>query len=78
MKNEIALEKMCAFAAEMKRIRAAFPELAKEIDRCLFDAGQNHLDSCGHGTCECQMSFEQFHDAQNRAFKTGKYNYEFI
>ena len=69
-KVEIILQKMCAFASEMKRIRKMFPELAREIDRCIFDAGQNHIRSCGHGTCECQMSFETFHARQNQAFGT--------
>lgn len=73
----MSLETMQVFSGFMKQARQFFPEFAKEIDRAIYDVGQNHLGSCGHGNCQCQMTFEQFHDAQNRAYRTGKYSYEF-
>lgn len=67
--NKIPIEIMCKFTKEMKAIRSMFPELAREIDRCVFDAS-DHLGKCGHATCDCQMTFEQFHRARNVAFGT--------
>lgn len=68
--NNLAVAKV--FAGFMKEARRMFPQFAKEIDRCLFDVVQNNLGSCGHAYCDCQMTFEQFHDAQNRAARNGK------
>lgn len=70
MKNKIPIERMSEFVREIKTIRFMFPELAKEIDRCIYDAGQNNLGSCGHATCDCQMTFERFHELQNIQYGT--------
>jgi len=75
--NKIPIEVMCEFAKEIKAIRFMFPELAKEIDRCIYDAAQNNLGSCGHAACDCQMSFEQFHELQNIHYRTTEKSYEF-
>ncbi len=70
MKHEIEYERLEEFAVALARLRREFPEFAREIDRCQFDVGRRHLGSCGHGGCDCQMSFEEFHAHRRRVFRT--------
>ena len=53
------------FAMEMQTLRRNFPKLAKEIDKCIFDVGQNFADGCGDAKCACSMSLAEFHEKQN-------------
>jgi hypothetical protein len=62
---KINLEKMGRFADATAKIRADFPEHSLEIDKCVFDAGQK-IPCCGKPGCECQITFEEFHQAMNR------------
>jgi len=77
MKSETALKRMRDFVYSVAELRKAFPEHAKEIDRMAYDVGKNNLGSCGYATCDCQMSFEEFHRRQNIHNGTTKENYEF-
>jgi len=67
---EIEMKTMSEFAEEMNTLRKTFPEFAKEIDKCMFDVGKNHLRSCGHANCGCAISFAEFHAERNRIFRT--------
>lgn len=73
LNREAELNCMKEFVREMCRIREEFSDFAREIDRCIYDVGQNFLDGCGHDKCVCQMSFEQFHELQNLTHGTGDY-----
>jgi len=67
----IDFNSMFEFIAEMDTLRLLFPELTKELDRCLFDVMNNHTPKCGHGNCSCQtMTAEQFHAERNLKFGT--------
>lgn len=68
--SEIKFLAMLEFGREMKKIREALPEFALEIDRCLYDVGQNHAPKCGEANCVCHWSFEQYHAQQNIHFGT--------
>lgn len=62
---------MMEFIGEVGAMREMFPELSKELDKCLFDVMNNHTPKCGHGNCSCQtMTFEQFHFERNLKFGT--------
>ena len=62
---------MVEFIGEISALRVMFPELSKEIDKCLFDVLNNHTPKCGHGNCACQTTtFEQFHYERNLEFQT--------
>ena len=66
-------ETMMEFIGEIGALRIMFPELAKELDKCLFDVMNNHTPKCGHGTCSCQtMTFERFHAERNLKFDATK------
>lgn len=69
-KVEANLQTMALFAQEMNALRKNFPEFARELDKCLFDVGKNHLRSCGHANCGCAISFADFHAERNRIFGT--------
>jgi len=59
MINFNSMQELCE---EMNALRLAFPEVARELDDCLFRILQNHTPKCGHGTCSCQMmNIEHFH-----------------
>lgn len=76
--SEEKLKKLLAFGKVMNRVRATFPELAKEIDRCVFDVRHNNVPDCADPKCYCKLSFEQFHEDQNAHYqKSRKQNYEF-
>lgn len=77
--TQIEFEKVCWFGLEMAGIRAEFPEFAREIDKCMFDVGRKHIGCCGDAKCDCQMSFDEFHQGQNIKFGTTNevQNYEF-
>ncbi len=67
----IEFGEMVEFADCINALREAFPELAKEIDKCLFEVMNNHTPKCGHGNCSCQtMTAEQFHFERNLKFGT--------
>ena len=62
---------MLEFCDEMNALRLMFPEIAKELDKCLFEIMNNHTPKCGHGTCSCMaMTFEQFRLERNLKFGT--------
>lgn len=59
------------FTDDANALREAFPQLAEEIDKCLFEVLKNHTPKCGHGNCSCQtMTSEQFHLERNLKFGT--------
>jgi hypothetical protein len=71
MSKRIEFEKIFEFSREIDALRQIFPELAREIDKCLFDVTTNHTPKCGYGTCSCQtMTFAKFHSERNRRFGT--------
>lgn len=56
---------------EINALRQNLPEIAKELDDCLFAVMKNHTPKCGHGTCSCQtMTAEEFHRERNIQFGT--------
>ena len=61
---------LAEFALEMKMIRGIFPQFAKEIDRAIYEVGQNHTPKCAEANCVCQWSFERFHEEQNIYYGT--------
>ncbi len=67
MRKELSekIKNLARFARVMRKIRARFPEHAREIDRALYDVGQK-LESCSDPNCDCRQSFEEFHAAANR------------
>lgn len=68
MSGKIDFETVSAFSAAASMLRRDFPEFAREIDRMHFEVGRRHVGNCGHGDCDCQMSFEDFHARRNRFF----------
>jgi hypothetical protein len=70
MKGKIEAGEMIEFGIETSRLRRKFPQLAKEIDKCFFDAFNKNVPKCGHATCGCQRSFEEFHSERNALFGT--------
>lgn len=67
--KEIGLGRAEEFAMEMQTLRRNFPELRREIDKCIFDVAQNFIGSCGEVKCNCSMSFAEFHALQNAIFE---------
>ncbi len=66
---------------EINTLRQIFPEIAKELDKCLFEVMSNHTPKCGHGTCSCQvMTAGKFHSERNLKFGTANEakSHEFI
>ena len=84
-KGEIEMSKildfgeMFEFCNELNVLRQMFPELAPELDKCLFEVLNNHTPKCGHGSCSCQtMTLENFHAERNLKFGTiSEARYEF-
>ncbi len=78
MIEQKTLEQLMQFGFVLLELRKAFPEHAKEIDRCLFNTKMKYLPQCQSAKCECKQSFEDFHKEQNEYFqKSPKQNYEF-
>ncbi len=79
MPDKIEFAPLVEFIDEVNALREMFPELAKELDKCLFDVLDNHVPKCGHATCSCQtMTVEQFHAERNLKFGRGEVkSYEF-
>lgn len=70
MKNKIEYERLAEFGFAVAELRRDFPEFAREIDKCQFEVGRSRLGTCGHGGCDCSLSFEDFHALRNRLFRT--------
>jgi hypothetical protein len=71
MSKQIDFGAFIEFSQEINRLRQIFPELAPELDKCLFDVMKNHVPKCGHGTCNCQtMTADRFHEERNLLFGT--------
>ncbi len=68
MSDKIWFERVMEFGIQLYELRRAFPEFKREIDRFHFDIGKRFISCCEHPECGCQMSFEDFHDQQNRFF----------
>lgn len=54
------------FIQEISDLRKAFPEHAKEIDKCVYAVLKKKF-CCNRSKCPCQMTFEQFHNATNQS-----------
>lgn len=73
MSQKIDFRNWAAFVLALIEIRQTFPEHAKEIDKCIYDAGQK-LGSCNDPNCTCGMTFENFHAISQ---KIARESYEF-
>ena len=73
MSRRIEYETIFEFSQKINTLRQIFPELARELDQCLFEVMNKYTPKCGHGTCPCQtMTAEQFHVERNLLFGTTK------
>ncbi len=63
--SKIEPGRLIEFSLELTRLRRTFPELAREVDGFQFEILKEKVGSCGHGGCQCQMSFEEFHAERN-------------
>jgi len=69
MSRKIEFAPLMEFIGEIGALREMFPEIARELDNCLFEVLNNHTPKCGHGTCSCQtMTADQFHAERNLKF----------
>jgi len=71
MREKIEFAPLMEFIGEIGALREMFPEIARELDNCLFEVLSNHTPKCGHGNCACQtITSEQFHFERNLKFGT--------